>query len=157
MTRQDDLRRDTHRGCSFRNVGEHHRVGSHAGVVSDRDRPDDLGARPDVDVSAKPDPLGQGHLLENETVRPDPRVGVNDDPVRVKEQEAIPEMAVQGNVCPGHHAPESVLEHGGVSNAGGEKARALTARLIASQAPQETARRIPESPRLLSAQIWNRS
>ena len=47
------------------------------------------------------------HLLKDQAVRADARAGVDHDAIRVRQRKAATELAIQGNVCAGHRAPNA--------------------------------------------------
>lgn len=104
-------------GCHpvWLDVGNYDRICADPRMRSDLDRPQDLGAGSDVDMTAN---LGNSaapaaakcDLVENQAVHPDFCVWMYDDAVRMGDQQPAADLAGQRYLGPGHHAPEAVTQ-----------------------------------------------
>jgi hypothetical protein len=80
-----------------------------------RDRPQYFGARTNVDMTTDcryaTVVSTNGDLLEQQTIGPDSRVRMDDDAIRMRQQQTAAQFAIQGNVGAGDYAPTSVSQH----------------------------------------------
>ena len=85
------------------------------------DRPYNLGSGADIDVpiynggsrnTACPD----GHLLENQTIYSNLCIGMNDDPIWMRNKKTTSNPTVQRNVGASNHAPKLVTNNSNLSH-----------------------------------------
>jgi hypothetical protein len=99
---------------AHRHVDRDYGVGANPRVIPDGDRPDNLGSGADVHMSTEARYAGprmsEGNLLEQQTIRTDFNVRMDDDAVRVWHQQSAANAAVQGDVRPGNDGPKSMPE-----------------------------------------------
>jgi hypothetical protein len=111
----NNARRHADSGRSTWNIAYDDSIRPNACVVAYRDRPQNLGARPYVDVttdSGHASVIGtDGDLLEQQAVRADFSVRMYDDAIRVRQLQSASQLAIQRNVGAGHHAPTSVAQY----------------------------------------------
>jgi hypothetical protein len=72
------------------------------------------GANINVTANYRNQPVTTGtnrHLLENEAVRADPRIRVNDHTIRMRQKQSARYVAVEWYISTCHDAPKSVPNH----------------------------------------------
>jgi hypothetical protein len=84
-------------------------------MATDRDRPQNFSSRPDVDMTADSGRATltntERHLLEQQAIRADFSLRMDDDAVRMRQQQATAQLAIQRNVGAGDYAPASVPQY----------------------------------------------
>ena len=84
-------------------------------MVPDRDQPQYFGARTNVDMTADLRYATvistNGDLLEQQTIWPDSSVRMDDDAIRMRQQQTAAQFAIQGNVGASDYAPTSVSQY----------------------------------------------
>ena len=84
-------------------------------MVTYRNRPQNLRSRTNVNMttdSRHASVIGtDGDLLEQQAIRADFSVRMDDDPVRMRQQQTAAQLAIERNVGAGHHAPTSVPQY----------------------------------------------
>jgi hypothetical protein len=102
-------------GRSIRNIVKDYGVRTNARMVTYRDRPQDLRSRANVYMttdSRHATVIGtDGDLLEQEAIRADFGVRMNDDSVRMRQQQTAAQLAIERNVGACHHAPISMPQY----------------------------------------------
>jgi hypothetical protein len=80
-----------------------------------RDRPQHFGARTNVymttDLRCATVVSTEGDLLEQQTIWPDSSVRMDDDAIRMRQQQTAAQIAIQGNIGAGYYAPTSVSQY----------------------------------------------
>jgi len=92
-----------------------YRIRSNPRVAADGNRPQDLGSRADVYMTAD---LGratltntQRYLLEQQAIRADLGVRMDDDAIRMRQQQTAAQFAIQRNIGAGDHTPIAVPQY----------------------------------------------
>jgi hypothetical protein len=84
-------------------------------MVAYRDRPQNLGSRTYVDMTAdfRRATLTNTncYLLEQQAIRADFSVGMDDDAIRMRQQQAASQFAIERNVGAGDYAPIPVPQY----------------------------------------------
>jgi hypothetical protein len=93
----------------------HYGIRSNARMPAYRDHPQNLGSRAYVDVATDfrraALPTTQCYLLEQQAIRADFGVRMYDDAIRMRQQQAASQFAIERNVGAGYHAPTSVPQY----------------------------------------------
>jgi len=104
--------RYAHDGCALRDIVDDYGIRTDARMVAYADGPQNLGSRTDVYMTAD-----SGHaavvgadrdLLEQQAIRADLGVRMDDNAVRMRQQQTASQLAIQRNVGASHHAPAPV-------------------------------------------------
>jgi hypothetical protein len=102
-------------GRAIWNVVYDYGIRSNPCMAADRDRPQDLGSRTDVhmtgDFRCAMLTNTKGYLLEQQTVRADLSFRMDDDAIRMRQQQTAAQFAIQGNVGASDYAPTSVSQY----------------------------------------------
>ena len=105
----------TYRGRSIWNIGYDYGIRSNPRMAAYCDRPQNLGSRTDVHVatdSRYATIIGANrYLLEQQAIRADFSVRVDDYAIRMRQRQTASQFAIQRNVGAGHHAPTSVPQY----------------------------------------------
>jgi hypothetical protein len=84
-------------------------------MVPYRDRPQYFGARTNVDMTADLRYATvistNGDLLEQQTIWPDSSIRMDNDAIRMRQQQTAAQFAIQGNVGASDYAPTSVSQY----------------------------------------------
>ncbi len=111
----DDPRRNADRRGALRHIDRHDGVGADVRMVTEANLTDHFGARSDVNVSAQRGYAtvrhAQRHLLEDQAIGPDHDRWVDDDAVRVRQEQATADARVDRDVGASHDLPEDVAQH----------------------------------------------
>jgi len=106
--------RHAYRSRSIGNVVYYYGIRSNPRMVPYRDRPQYFGARTNVDMTTD---FGyatvvstNGDLLEQQTIWPDSGVRMDDDAIRMRQQQTAAQFAVERDVGASHYAPTSVSQ-----------------------------------------------
>jgi hypothetical protein len=135
--------------CSSRHVYQNHRVRAYLRRIAHPDTTQHLGASADIDVTANlrraPSSATRADrdLLEYQAVRPNDGVGVNNNPIGMRNQQSPPYRHVQGNIRSRDGRPESVRQKVPLPSNHGNWPLALGKALIAPDGSQQLAARIP--------------
>nr|WP_240535733.1 hypothetical protein [Bradyrhizobium sp. STM 3809] len=131
-------------------------IRSDARMGVDAHRSQDLGSRTDVDMIAD---RGNGaaafdranrNLLKQKAIYADLGVGVDDDPVRVWNQEAPSDVAIEGDISPCNDAPEAMAKNQNLAADGSEGSAAALPILISAHSEQQFSTGVPEPQRSFS-------
>ena len=111
----DDPRGNAHGGRSRRHICQDYRVGANFGVLPDPQWADDLrtGAYVDVPFEGRHTSrrLPDRDLVKQQTVRADLRIRMNNDAVRMGQEQAASQLAIQWNISARDHRPPAMSEH----------------------------------------------
>lgn len=106
--------RHAYGGRSLWNVVYHDGIRANLRMPPYRDRPQYFSSRTNVDMTSD---FGcaavadsQCHLLKEQTIGPDFSVRMDDDAIRMRQQQTASQLAIEGNVGAGYHAPTSVSQ-----------------------------------------------
>jgi hypothetical protein len=84
-------------------------------MAADRDRPQDFGAGADVDMTADSGRAAltnpERYLLEKQAIRADFGVWMDDDAIRMGQQQTTAQPAIERNVRAGDRAPVAVSQY----------------------------------------------
>jgi hypothetical protein len=84
-------------------------------VVANRDRPNQLRSGADIDVTAEARHTAfcraNGHLLEKEAIGTDLGIWVDNDSIRMGDEETARDFAAEWDISARHHRPEAMAEH----------------------------------------------
>ncbi len=141
-------------------VGNDYRICANSSMRTDLDRTQNLRARSDVNVASDlGNPalvaIAQSHLLEDQAVDANFRVGMNNNAVRMWDEEAAPDLTGQRDICAGDDAPKAVAQDKNFAEKITEEAAASAPKLIASDRKKKLPPRIPELPWNLARPIWS--
>ncbi len=141
---------NSYRDRSRRYVCENNCIGADSCASAENDTSQDFGAgayfHPGAEARRRPTlaPGANGHLLEQQTVRADYCLGMNDDPIGVWQQQSATQAAIERNIGSGDHAPESVPEGEMRTDKSTNQVASLMPVLVASDCAKKSARRVPE-------------
>jgi hypothetical protein len=112
----NDACRHAYSGRSIRNIVEDDGVSPNPCMAADRYRPQDFGSRADIHMTADsgravPIPNTQRHLLEQQAIRADFSLRMDDDAIRVRQHQTATQSAIQRNVRAGDCAPISMPQY----------------------------------------------
>jgi hypothetical protein len=111
----DHACRHAYGGRSIWNVVYHDGIRSNPRVAPYRDGPQYFSSRTNVDMTTDSRYAAvvstQCYLLEQQTIWPDLSFRMDDDAVRMRQQQPTAEFAIERNVGPGDYAPTSVSQH----------------------------------------------
>jgi hypothetical protein len=100
---------------SIWNIVDHYSIRSNPRMVAYRDRAQNLGARTNVDMTTDFRRAvltnTERYLLEQQAVRTDFSVRMDDDAVRMRQQQAASQLAIERNIGAGHDTPISVPQY----------------------------------------------
>jgi len=115
VSASDDLCWDTHGGRARRNIIQDDCIGTDLGVLSDLQFTDDLSACAHIDVAFQgrytAGLLANRDLLKKQTIGPNLGSGMNHDTVRMRQEQAAPQFAVQWNIGTRDYRPPAVPEY----------------------------------------------
>jgi hypothetical protein len=104
-----------YRSLSIGNVVYYYRIRSNPRMVPYRDRPQYFGPRTNVymttDFRHAMVVSTNGDLLEQQTIWPDSGVRMNDDAIRMRQQQTAAQFAIERDVGASHYAPTSVSQY----------------------------------------------
>lgn len=100
-------------------------------------------------------PATQRDLMKYQTVHADPRIRMDDDPVRVRDQQTAANLARQRDVSARDNRPEPVWQHEQLAITGRDKTGLLPPGLVFADRTQELSSGIPELTWFLPAPIGN--
>ena len=136
-------------------------------MIADANVAKNLGSRPDLDVIANDgDGLAflsgiarvtDGHLLKDRAVRSNNHILINDDPIRMWEQKAAGDPAIDRDICPGNYAPKSIAHHHELGDEAWQAGSGLAPMLIPPDRQEELAAWVPWPNRAFSGpirQVW---
>jgi hypothetical protein len=107
--------RHAYRSRSIGNVVYYYGIRSNPRMVPYRDRPQYFGARTNVDMTTDcryaTVVSTNGDLLEQQTIWPDSGVRMDDDAIRMRQQQTAAQFAVERDVGASHYAPTSVSQY----------------------------------------------
>jgi len=110
-----DPARHADRNRSRRHITQYHGVGSDPGVVTDANRPKDLGTSAYIDVSPQLRyslaVAPKCNLVKDKAIRPDRDTGMDYNAIRMGNDEPSAQLAIQRDVRAGHNTPKPVLDH----------------------------------------------
>jgi hypothetical protein len=136
-------------------------IGADPRVVTDGNGPENLCASADIDMVAdhgqsfNATTASECNLLKYKAIDADPGARVDDDSIRVRDQEASADVAIERNVGSRHDAPKPVAEHDPFSRDIGQGARSALPTLIGAHAEQQLATGIPKLTRRFPCPIGN--
>jgi hypothetical protein len=103
-------RRHTHRSLSRRDIYKYDRISTDTGVIANMDGTEDLGASTDIHMSTNAwhaaVSRADSDLLEDQTVRSDAYISVNDYAIRMREQQSFANPGADRNIGTRNDAPE---------------------------------------------------
>jgi hypothetical protein len=106
--------RHTYRSRSIGNVVYYYRIRSNPRMVPYRDRPQYFSARTNVYMTTDfrdTTVVGtNGDLLEQQTIWPDSCVRMDDDAIRMRQQQTAAQFAIEGDVGASHYSPTSMSQ-----------------------------------------------
>jgi hypothetical protein len=148
------------RGGSGRHIRNDNGVCSDLGVRADADGPENSCPGPDVDVAsdfrlALSTVRSDGHLLKYQTIHPDPRLGMDHDPIRVRDEQAPADTAAQRYVSPRHDAPEAMAQDKPLARQNRDWSPLAPPMLVASDSSQKLSAGIPKATRSLARPVRN--
>lgn len=114
----DQTCRNSHDRTALRDIGHDDRIGAHTGVITKSYATQHLRPRTDVDVPSDLRRAGsrlgctQRHLLEYEAIGSDSHFGMDDDSVRMRQQQPAANLAAEGDLGPRYDAPHPVPNDG---------------------------------------------
>jgi hypothetical protein len=112
----DDPGWDADSGRTCGHIVNHDSVGTDAGMVPNCYSTEDFRARPNIDMSAESRKArywasrSDRYLLEDQAVRSNGRTRMNDNSVRMNQEQAAAKIAVQRNICAGDDGPKPMLK-----------------------------------------------
>jgi len=149
----DDPRGNAHGGRPRRYVSQNYRVGADLGVLSDPQLPDDLGAGAYVDVAFESRytarRLPDRDLVKQKTIRANLSIGMNHDAVRMRQEQAAAQIAIQRNIGASNQRPPAMSEHCEPAQPSGTYPSRIEQTLIVANARQKGARWRPFESRFL--------
>jgi hypothetical protein len=141
-------------------IGNDDRICANSGMRADLHRSEYFRTRPDIDVasdlrdSAQP-AAAQSHLMEDQAVDANFRVGMNDNAVGMRDEQAAPDLTGKRDICAGDDAPKAVAQDKNLAEKNTEDTSASAPKLMASDRKKKLPPRIPELPWNLTRPIWN--
>jgi hypothetical protein len=97
------------------NVVYYHGVRSNPRMVPNRNRPQYLGSRTNVDMTTNLRDAAvvsaNGDLLEQQAIWPDCSIRMYDDAIRVRQQQTAAQFAIERDVGASHYAPTSMSQY----------------------------------------------
>jgi len=137
---------------AIRNIVDDHGIRTDACMVAYPDRPQNLGARTDVDMTADSGHAtvvgADGDLLEQQAIRADLGVWMDDEAIRMRQQQTASQLAIQRNVGASHHAPASVPQYRANPRQCPPEAARRVVTLIGANTGQQSSRWRPFKPPL---------
>ena len=105
----------SHSGGPGGDVNCYHRVSADLRVIADNNRPDEPSPRTDVHMATNARYAGlrgsNCHLLKKEAIGPDFSAGMNDDPVRVRDEQSAANIAIDWNISPRDNRPKTMPQY----------------------------------------------
>lgn len=145
-------------GHTGRHIRKDDGVGSNSGMGADAHRPQDSGSGADIDVAADlrnatSIACSDSNLLKNQTFHADAGFGMNDDAVRMRDEQAAAYAAGQRDIGAGDHAPKAMAQNKIFAQEDRHGTSFGAPMLIAPDGLEQLATGIPEPPRLLTSPI----
>ena len=116
-SRRNDTRWNPHCRGPGGNIREHDRIGADASMIANGNSAQNLGPSAHVHMFTEARcarALGtrpQRHLMQQKAIRPDDGVRVNDNPIRMDDEQATANPRIQRDVRTGHNGPESMAQY----------------------------------------------
>jgi hypothetical protein len=106
--------RHAYRSRSTGNIVQYYGIGPNPRMVPYRDRPQNFGTRTNVDMTTDfRDATVVGtnsDLLEQQAIWPDSSVRMDDDAIRMRQQQTAAQFAIERDVGASHYTPTSMSQ-----------------------------------------------
>jgi hypothetical protein len=97
-------------------ISGHDRICPDLGVSADTNWSQDFCSGPNLHMArdyrdAMFATASNGHLLKDQAIHADFRIRMNDNPIRMREQQPSAEAAIQRDICTSDYAPKPVIQY----------------------------------------------